>query len=260
MTQTTQAPNRLAGRTALITGGTDGIGFGIAQALLSQGARVCVAGRTQERAEEASALIPVTNERDFFYVQTDVAVAEQREALVAATLAKFGALDILVNNAGTSVRGRPEDLSLTDYEAVMQVNLTAAFHLSQLALPSLRISEAGRIINIASLMSTFGSPFSLPYSVSKGGIVQLTKSLALAWADEGVLVNAIAPGWIDTDLTQATRAHVPALNDTVLNRTPLHRWGTALEVGNVAAFLASSDASFINGTTITVDGGYSASI
>lgn len=225
-----------------------------------QGATVCVAGRTTERASEALESLDEADIERFAFVQTDVGVPEERETLIERTVETFGTVSVLVNNAGTSVRGRPEDLGIADYESVMQVNLTAALHLSQLAYPHLRSSGHGRVINIASLMSTFGSPFSLPYAVSKGGIVQLTKSLALAWAEDQILVNAIAPGWIDTDLTKATREHVPTLNDSVISRTPLSRWGTTREVGDVAAFLAGPEASFINGTTITVDGGFSASI
>jgi 2-deoxy-D-gluconate 3-dehydrogenase len=129
-----------------------------------------------------------------------------------------------------------------------------------MAFPYLRDSRRGRIINIASLTSFFGSAFSLPYAVSKGGIVQLTKSLALAWGGDGITVNAIAPGWIDTDLTVATRQYVPELEQNVIKRTPLGRWGTPEDIGGVAAFLASAEASFVNGTVITVDGGYSASL
>ena len=253
-------PTGATPRRALITGGTNGIGLGIAHALTENGGRVALMGRDRERAAAAlESWAPADRER-VLVVAGDVADEAARVEAVEATTAAFGGLDVLVNNAGTTVRGRPEDCAIEDYEAVLDVNLTAAFRMSQLAHPALRASGQGRVINIASLTSFFGSGFSLPYAVSKGGIVQLTKSLALAWAQDGILVNAIAPGWIDTDLTAATRQHVPTLDRNVVDRTPLHRWGTPAEIGSVAAFLAGPGASFINGTVITVDGGYSASI
>ncbi len=255
-TSTNPAP--LEGMTALVTGGTDGIGLSIARSLLADGARVCVTGRTREKADAAALSIERSAKDRFLTHLADAGRPQDREGAVARTVDAFGGISILVNNAGTTVRGKPQECELADYEAVLNVNLTAGLHLSQLAFPYLSDSGNGRIINIASLFSTYGSPFSLPYSVSKGGIVQLTKSLAVAWAQDGILVNAIAPGWIDTALTKSTRCHVPSLDDKVVERTPLSRWGRPEEIGAVAAFLAGPSASFVNGTVITVDGGYSA--
>ena len=242
----------------LITGGTAGIGLGIARAFHAQGAFVTVMGRDAQRAE---AVVPAFDDPDRVRaVSGDVADEGDRARALQVAVDVFGGLDVLVNNAGTTVRAKPEDYTPDDYARVLEVNLTSAFALSQMAFPYLRDSRRGRIINIASLTSFFGSAFSLPYAVSKGGIVQLTKSLALAWGGDGITVNAIAPGWIDTDLTVATRQYVPELEQNVIKRTPLGRWGTPEDIGGVAAFLASAEASFVNGTVITVDGGYSASL
>lgn len=245
---------------SIVTGGTAGIGLGIAKALTETGGRVVLVGRDPDRAQNALLDWDAAQEGRVHVVLGDVAESQTREAAVNAAVENFGGIDVVVNNAGTTVRGRPEDIDLSDYLRIMDVNLSAAFALSQLAHPHLVAGGRGRIINIASLTSFSGSAFALPYSVSKGGIVQLTKSLALAWADDGILVNAIAPGWIDTDLTVATREYLPTLNDDVIRRTPLHRWGAPEEIGSVAAFLAGPGASFVNGTVITVDGGYSAAL
>lgn len=242
----------------IVTGGTAGIGLGIARAFAAEGARVTLVGRDATRAREAAAQWSDPNA--VRVVIGDVADPAVRREAVDLTVAAFGGLDVLVNNAGTTVRGRPEDYALEDYAHVLDVNLTAAFAMSQLAYPHLKASTHGRIINIASLTSFFGSPFSLPYAVSKGGIVLLTKSLAVAWGADGITVNAIAPGWIDTDLTVGTRALLPDLEASVVKRTPLHRWGTPGDVGPVAVFLASPGAAFVNGTVIPVDGGYSATL
>ena len=245
---------------SLVTGGTAGIGLAIAHALTEDGGHVALLGRDPARAQRAlETWAPADRER-VMVLTGDVADDAVRSESLAAASTAFDGLDVLVNNAGATVRGRPEDCSIADYTRVLEVNLTAALAMSQLAYPSLKESGRGRVINIASLTSFFGSGFSLPYSVSKGGIVQLTKSLALAWAADGILVNAIAPGWIDTELTAGTRQHVPTLDQAVVERTPLSRWGTPTEIGSVAAFLAGPGASFINGTVITVDGGYSAAI
>lgn len=242
----------------LITGGTAGIGLAIAHAFHAQGALVAVMGRDQQRANNA--LATFAHPENVCIIVGDVADATARQQAIEVTNQTFGGLDVLVNNAGTTVRARPEEYSAEDFDHVIDVNLTSAFAMSQLAYPHLRDSQRGRIINIASLTSFFGSAYSLPYAVSKGGTVQLTKSLALAWGRDGINVNAIAPGWIDTDLTAGTRLHVPTLEETVTARTPLGRWGTPSDIGGVAVFLASPEAAFINGTVITVDGGYSATL
>jgi 2-dehydro-3-deoxy-D-gluconate 5-dehydrogenase len=173
-------------------------------------------------------------------------------------VAKFGRLDILVNNAGIGIAKRPEEHSPADWRQTLDINLTSAFALSQAAYPELKRASRGKIINIGSMMSLFGAPFAAAYAASKGGLVQLTKALATAWAAENIQVNAVLPGWIDTSLTRMARQHVERLNEQVLARTPVGRWGVPEDLAGIAVFLVSDASGFITGAAIPVDGGYSA--
>jgi 2-dehydro-3-deoxy-D-gluconate 5-dehydrogenase len=162
-----------------------------------------------------------------------------------------------VNNAGTNVRKQPQDYTLAEWHQVLDTNLTSAFLCSRAVYAPMKAVGGGKIINIGSMMSIFGVSFSPAYGPSKGGIVQLTKSLATAWAKDNIQVNAVLPGWIDTDLTRGARRQVPELHDNVLRRTPAGRWGTLEDMAGVAVFLASAASDFVTGTAIPVDGGYS---
>jgi len=177
--------------------------------------------------------------------------------MVRTTLDRFGRLDVLVNNAGTNVRKQPQEYTLDEYRLVLETNLTSAFMCCQAAYPAMVRAGGGKIINIGSMMSIFGVSFSPAYGPSKGGLVQLTKSLATAWAKDNIQVNAVLPGWIDTELTQDARRQVPGLHENVLRRTPAGRWGTMEDMAGVAVFLASAASDFVTGTAIPVDGGYS---
>jgi len=168
-----------------------------------------------------------------------------------------GRLDILVNNAGINIRKQPQEYSLAEWHRVMDSNLTSAFVCSQAAYPEMMKTGSGKMINIGSMMSIFGASFTTAYAASKGGIVQMTKAMATAWAKDNIQVNAILPGWIDTALTQRARHDVPTLHDSVLNRTPAGRWGTPNDFAGIAVFLASSASDYVTGAAITVDGGYS---
>ena len=181
-------------------------------------------------------------------------------ALVAATVKRFGRLDILVNNAGINVRKRPEDLTDADWHKVMDSNLTSAFLCSRAAYPELKKSGHGKIINIGSMMSIFGAPWAGPYAASKGGVVQLSRALGAAWAPDNIQVNAVLPGWVDTELTKGARQQVEGLHERVVARTPAGRWGDPADLAGIAVFLASSASDFITGTAIPVDGGYSMAI
>jgi 2-deoxy-D-gluconate 3-dehydrogenase len=172
---------------------------------------------------------------------------------------RYGRLDILVNNAGSTVRKPPQDFTLREWNSVMDVNMTTAFLCSRAAHPLMVQAGAGKMINIGSILSIFGAPYGSAYSASKGAIVQFTKSVALAWAKDNIQVNAVLPGWIDTELTVGARAQVPGLNERVLARTAAGRWGKPEDLAGVAVFLASRASDFITGTSITVDGGYAAS-
>ena len=177
--------------------------------------------------------------------------------LVADTVAEFGRLDILVNNAGTAIRKMPQDYTEEEWHLVMDTNLTSAFLCSQAAYAPMKAAGAGKMINIGSMMSLFGAPYATPYASSKGGIVQMTRAMATAWAKDNIQVNAVLPGWIDTDLTRRARREVPGLHERVENRTPAGRWGSPPDMAGIAAFLAGPASDFVTGTAIPVDGGYS---
>jgi 2-deoxy-D-gluconate 3-dehydrogenase len=179
------------------------------------------------------------------------------EQMVQSTLQAHGRVDILVNNAGMNIRKPPQSYALAEWNEVMQTNLTSAFVCSQAVYGAFEKNRAGKIINIGSMMSLFGASFATPYAASKGGMVQMTKALACAWAAQNIQVNAILPGWIDTDLTRQARVDVQGLHDRVLERTPAKRWGVPNDFAGIAVFLASSASDFITGAAIPVDGGYS---
>ncbi len=242
----------LTGRAALVTGGNGGIGLGMAKGLAEAGARVLVVGR--DAAKNAAALAELGEGHAVF--AADVTREAECEAAVAEAERRFGRLDILVNNAGTNRRVRPEALSLEDWHGVLDTNLTSAFLMSRAAFPLLA-RQGGKVINIGSMMSIFGVPFSAAYAASKGGIVQFTKVLATAWAEHGIQANAVLPGWIDTELTRGARRDIGDLHDRVLARTPAKRWGVPGDMAGAAVFLASAASDFITGTAIPVDGGYS---
>jgi 2-deoxy-D-gluconate 3-dehydrogenase len=246
----------LKGRVALVTGGNGGIGLGFARGLAKAGATVMVAGRNAAKNQAAVAelrALGATAEA----VEADITSALSIAAMVDATVRVFGALDILVNNAGTNIRNRPETYEEPDWHRVIDTNLTSAYLVSKAAHPHLKASGCGRVINNGSMLSIFGLPLHIAYAASKGGVVQFTKSLATAWAADGITVNAVLPGWIDTDLTRKARTDMPQLNDNVLARTPKGRWGDPVDFEGIAAFLASDAAGFITGVAIPVDGGFS---
>ena len=176
--------------------------------------------------------------------------------LVQATLDRWGRLDVLVNNAGINIRKPVHELALDEWRQVLDTNLTSAFLCSKAAYPAFKAAGGGKIINIGSMMSIFGAAFAPAYGSSKGGIVQLTKSMAVAWARDNIQVNAVLPGWIDTDLTRNARREVTGLNESVLRRTPAGRWGGIDDMAGVAVFLAAPASDFVTGTAIPVDGGF----
>jgi 2-deoxy-D-gluconate 3-dehydrogenase len=245
-------PFDLTGPVAIVTGGNGGIGLGMAQGLAAAGAAIVVAARNREKSEAAIAELGAASA----FIALDVADPNSCRALVAETLGRFGRLDILVNNAGMSIRKPPETYAVEEWQAVLATNLTGAFVCSQAAYPAMKAQGGGKIINIGSMMSIFGGAYAAPYSTSKGGLVQMTKSLATAWAKDNIQVNAVLPGWIDTELTRDARAQVKGLNERVLNRTPAGRWGMPDDLSGVAVFLAAPASDFVTGAAIPVDGGY----
>ena len=243
----------LSGHVAVVTGGNGGIGLGMAKGLAAAGASVVVAGRNAEKAEAAVAALGAGSN----FIALDVADESSCKALIDETVARYGRLDILVNNAGTSIRKPPESYTAAEWHTVLDTNLTGALFCSQAAYPAMKKAGGGKIINIGSMYSIFGTSYGAAYAASKGGLVQLTKSLAIAWAKDNIQVNAVLPGWIDTELTQGARRHVPELHDRVLDRTPAGRWGAPEDLAGIAVFLAAPASDFVTGAAIPVDGGYS---
>ena len=246
----------LTGRVAIVTGGNGGIGLGMAQGLAAAGAQIVVAGRNAEKNAGAVAALAALG-APAAAIAVDVTDEAACHALVTETAGRFGRVDILVNNAGINIRKQPQEYTLAEWRAILDTNLTSAFICSQAVYPAMQAAGGGKIINIGSMMSIFGASFVAPYGASKGGIVQLTKACAAAWAADNIQVNAVLPGWIDTDLTRRGRQAIPDLHDRVLARTPAGRWGTPEDLAGIAVFLASAASDFITGTAIPVDGGYS---
>ena len=246
----------LSGRIAIVTGGNGGIGLGMAQGLASAGAVVVLAGRNAKKGEAAVQRIAQAGGKAEF-AKVDVTSEASCRALIDAAAARHGRLDILVNNAGTNIRKPPDVLSATEWHTVIDTNLTSAFICTHAAYPHMQKARRGKIINIGSMMSIFGTGFALAYAASKGGIVQFTRACATAWAKENIQVNAVLPGWIDTDLTRGARREIAGLNENVLARTPAGRWGDPKDFGGIAVFLASAASDFVTGAAIPVDGGYS---
>lgn len=246
----------LSGKVAIVTGGNGGIGLGMARGLASAGARVVIAGRNAEKSKEAVVGLERLGGKALA-IEVDVASEASVEALVRATAERCGRVDILVNNAGINIRKPAHELALAEWRQVLDTNLTSAFLCSRAVHPAMKAAGGGKIVNIGSMMSLFGASFAPAYGASKGGIVQLTRALACAWARDNIQVNAVLPGWIDTELTRRARQEVPGLNENVLRRTPAGRWGTGEDMAGVAVFLASRASDFVTGAAIPVDGGFS---
>jgi 2-deoxy-D-gluconate 3-dehydrogenase len=246
----------LGGKVALVTGGNGGIGLGMARGLAQAGAAVAIAARNRTKADAALAELRGLGAKAAF-IELDVLDEASCRGAIGKAVAAFGRLDILVNNSGTTVRKPPEQLTVEEWRLVIETNLTGAFVCCQAAYPAMVRAGGGKIINIGSMMSLFGAPYAAPYASSKGGIVQMTRSLATAWAKDNIQVNAVLPGWINTDLTRGARAQVEGLHERVLARTPAQRWGEPDDFTGIAVFLAAPASDFVTGAAIPVDGGYS---
>jgi 2-deoxy-D-gluconate 3-dehydrogenase len=246
----------LTGKAALITGGNGGIGLGMAQGLAQAGATIAIAGRDEKKNSTALAQLKDLGAKALA-LKVELKDEKSCRAMVEQAAERLGRLDILINNAGINIRKAPQDYTLDEWHQVMDTNLTSAFVASQAAYAHLKRAGRGKVVNIGSMMSIFGGGYLSPYSASKGAIVQLTRSLASAWARDNIQVNAILPGWIDTALTRTAREELKGLNERVLSRTPAGRWGEPADLAGIAVFLCSAASDFVTGAAIPVDGGYS---
>lgn len=246
----------LSGKVAVVTGGNGGIGLGMAVGLAKAGADIVIASRDPEKNAAAEKTVRAEGVKAKA-TPTDIRDPEACRALIDMTVTKFGRVDILVNNSGINYRKQPQDFTLEEFRNVMDTNLTAAFLLSQAVYPHFVKQGGGKIINIGSIASFMGSPVAVAYGPSKGGIVQLSKALAVAWAKNNIQVNSILPGWIDTPLSVKSRAEIPGLEKTVIDRTPAGRWGNPEDLAGAAVYFASAASDFVNGAALVIDGGYS---
>jgi 2-deoxy-D-gluconate 3-dehydrogenase len=246
----------LSGKVAVVTGGNGGIGLGMATGLARAGATLALVGRNAAKSAQAVANLEALGAKAIA-VEADVTDEAQVIAMADGIASKLGRLDILINNAGTNIRKRPEELELSEWKTVLDTNITSAFLCSKACYPHMRRGGGGKVLNNGSMLSIFGTPWGPAYAASKGAMVQFTKSLATAWAEDNIQVNCFLPGWIDTELTVKAREQIDGLHDRVLARTPARRWGTPADFEGIAVFLASAASDFVTGTAIPVDGAYS---
>jgi 2-deoxy-D-gluconate 3-dehydrogenase len=247
----------LEGKVAIVTGGNGGIGKGIARGLAAAGSEIVIAARNQKKTEEA-----VREIQDAFGVrvqgmQVDIGQDKQIESLTKQVTSDFGKIDILVNNAGVNIRKMPQDYQAAEWDEILNINLRGAFLFAKAVYPAMKGAGGGKIINIGSMTSILGGAKLAPYGASKGGIVQLTLSLAVAWAADNIQVNAILPGFINSELTLKARKDLPDLNEKVLTRTPSGRWGEPDDLAGTAVYMASRASEFVTGVAVPVDGGFS---
>jgi len=252
-------PFDLKGKVALVTGGNGGIGLGIAQGLAQAGAAVAIAGRNAQKNATAVAELQALGAKAIGLV-ADVNDSAQVKRMVGDAVGAFGGLDILVANAGINIRKPPQDYNAEEWRQVIDTNLNSVFACCQAAYPEMKRRGGGKIVTIGSMTSIFGFDVGPVYAATKGAVVQLTKSLASAWAKDNIQVNSILPGFIDTELTKGARRNVPGLHERVLDRTPAKRWGEPADLGGSAVFFCSRASDFVTGTALPVDGGFSSSM
>jgi 2-deoxy-D-gluconate 3-dehydrogenase len=256
MKETMKEMFSLNGKVAIVTGGNGGIGKGIARGLAGAGANIVIAARNEAKTADAVAEI----KRDFSVkvlgINVDMRQEKEIDEVVKQTLNQFGRIDILVSNAGIGIHKLPQDMSLDEWDENVDINLRGFFIIAKAVYPVMKKAGGGKIISIGSMTSIFGVSALPAYGASKGGILQLTRNLAVAWASYNIQVNCILPGWINTDLSAGGKRDIPGLEEGVIARTPAGRWGDPIDLAGTAVFLASPASDFVTGVAIPVDGGY----
>ncbi len=246
----------LAGKVAVVTGASRGLGRAIAVALAAAGAAVALAARSRPHLEESAHAVEQAGGRSLVVI-TDVSRYPEVEALMDRTATELGRLDIVVNNSGIAKVTPLAELSPGDWQAVLGVNLTGVFHGCRAAARYLIPQRSGKVINLASVLGAVGLPGYTAYAASKGGVMALTRTLGVEWARHNIQVNAIAPGWFVTDMNEAAFAD-PRIHDRLVGDVPARRTGRLEEIGPLAVYLASTASDFMTGQTIFLDGGHSA--
>ena len=247
---------RLDGKVAIVTGASRGLGRAIALALAEAGADVAIAARSKTGLEETASQVESLGRRALV-APTDVTLLSSVESLVAQTVAALGRLDIVVNNSGVAHVAPLAALEPSEWQRVIDTNLTGAFNGCRAAAPHLIAQKSGKIINVASVLAAVGLAGYAAYAASKGGIISLTRALAVEWARDNIQVNALAPGWFVTPMNEAAFAD-SKISERLLRNVPMRRTGRLEEIGPLAVYLASSASDFITGQTIFLDGGLSA--
>ena len=245
----------LTGKTAIVTGGNGGIGYGMASEIGKSGANVVITGRNSDKTKEAVNELKKSFD-NVIGIDSDVSDESSIKDMIKISNDTFGSIDVLINNAGIGIREFPENYSTDDWNQVININLTGAFLCSREVYPIMKSQGSGKIINIGSMTSVFGLDWAVAYASSKGGIVQLTKTLAVSWAKDNIQSNCILPGWIHTDLTQGIKDQFQDRYKHILSRIPSNRWGEPDDLAGTAVYLSSSASDYVNGVSIAVDGGY----
>ena len=246
----------ISGKNAIVTGGNGGIGLAIAQGFVANGANLLIIGRDYKKNSLALSRLQKYGTNVFAF-SGDISKESQIIQAIDYANVELNSIDILVNNAGINIRKSPQDFSVKEWDNVLSVNLKSAFLMSQKVYPFMKKLNKGKIINIGSMYSVFGSDWSVAYSASKAGLVQMGKSLAMSWAKDNIQVNTILPGWIETDLTSPIENLFPERFETINRRIPFGRWGQPDDLIGTAIFLSSCASNYLTGTSIPVDGGYS---